>query len=193
MGQIVVFIQVLVLYSHLVFPNLAFAQHKQNYYANICPNVETIVQTTVSAKVKLQPNTIPGTLRLFFHDCFVQGCDALIMMQSSGSNMAEKDHQDNLNKVSCADILTMATRDVIKMAGGPSYPVELGRLDGISSTAASVNGKLPKPKQNLDQLNAMFAANGLTQVDMIALSATVSKRRRPAGNYTYGSQHTNNL
>ncbi|PWA70791.1 peroxidase 1 [Artemisia annua] len=123
-----------------------------------------------------------------------QGCDASIMIQSSGSNTAEKDHQDNLslagdgfdmvnkakaaadavpscrNKVSCADILTMATRDVIKMAGGPSYPVELGRLDGLSSTAASVNGKLPIPNWNLDQLNDMFAFNGLTQIDMIALS-----------------------
>ncbi|GKA53821.1 peroxidase 1 [Tanacetum coccineum] len=169
--------------------------------------------TTVSAKVKLQPNTIPGTLRLFFHDCFVQGCDALIMIQSSGSNMAEKDHQDNLslagdgfdmvnkakaavdavpscrNKVSCADILTMATRDVIKMAGGPSYPVELGRLDGISSTAAGVNGKLPKPKQNLDQLNAMFAANGLTQVDMIALSGNNPAKQYELRIYNFSKQN----
>lgn len=55
-------------------------------------------------------------------------------------------------------------------AGGPSYSVELGRLDGLSSTASSVGGNLPKPNQNLDQLNALFAANGLTQADMIALS-----------------------
>lgn len=50
--------------------------------------------------------------------------------------------------------------------------MELGRLDGLSSTAASVRGKLPKPNMNLDQLNAMFAAHGLTQADMIALSGT---------------------
>lgn len=55
-------------------------------------------------------------------------------------------------------------------AGGPSYAVELGRLDGLNSTVASVGGKLPKPNMNLDQLNTMFAANGLTQADMIALS-----------------------
>lgn len=55
-------------------------------------------------------------------------------------------------------------------AGGPSYAVELGRLDGLRSTAASVNGKLPQPNFNLVQLNSMFASHGLSQTDMIALS-----------------------
>nr|GEX34206.1 hypothetical protein [Tanacetum cinerariifolium] len=149
-----------------VQPKTFAAELKQNYYANICPNVETIVlnavaakvklqpksipatlwlfvlivsssvPNAVAAKVKLQPKSIPATLRLFFHDCFVQGCDASNLIQSSGS---EKDHEDNLSlakdgfdilnqtkaavdavpsckkKVSCADILTMATKDVIKM------------------------------------------------------------------------------
>ena len=51
---------------------------------------------------------------------------------------------------------------MILQSGGPSYEVELGRLDGKTSTAASVTGKLPHPNFNLNQLNAMFAANGLT-------------------------------
>ena len=55
-------------------------------------------------------------------------------------------------------------------AGGPSYAVELGRLDGLVSKATNVEGKLPKPTFNLNQLNSMFAANGLSQTDMIALS-----------------------
>lgn len=55
-------------------------------------------------------------------------------------------------------------------SGGPSYAVELGRLDGLRSTASAVNGKLPQPTFNLNQLNSLFAANGLDQTDMIALS-----------------------
>lgn len=55
-------------------------------------------------------------------------------------------------------------------SGGPFYPVELGRRDGLVSTASSVNGKLPKGSFNLNQLNAIFAANGLSQTDMVALS-----------------------
>ena len=57
-------------------------------------------------------------------------------------------------------------------AGGPSYAVELGRLDGLSSTASSVPGKLAPPTSSLDQLTALFATNGLSQTDMIALSGT---------------------
>ncbi|PKI44906.1 peroxidase 51-like [Punica granatum] len=178
-----------------LFANSASAQLKQNYYANICPDVEKIVRNAVQKKFQQTFVAVPATLRLFFHDCFVRGCDASVLIASTSSNKAEKDHPDNLslagdgfdtvikakaavdavpkcqNKVSCADILALATRDVINLAGGPSYPVELGRLDGLSSTAASVNGKLPQPSFNLNQLNAMFAANGLNQADMVALSA----------------------
>ncbi|ONM12747.1 Peroxidase 16 [Zea mays] len=54
--------------------------------------------------------------------------------------------------------------------GGPSYGVELGRLDGKTFNRAIVKHVLPGPGFNLDQLNALFAQNGLTQTDMIALS-----------------------
>ncbi|KAL7131638.1 hypothetical protein ABFS83_12G017900 [Erythranthe nasuta] len=173
----------------------ASAQLRQNFYSNTCPDVENIVRRAVSTKVSQTFVTIPATIRLFFHDCFVSGCDASVIVASTAGNTAEKDHPDNLslagdgfdtvikakaavdavpsckNKVSCADILALATRDVIVLAGGPTYPVELGRLDGLRSTSASVNGNLPKANFNLNQLNSMFASRGLTQADMIALSA----------------------
>ncbi|GAU49236.1 hypothetical protein TSUD_183270, partial [Trifolium subterraneum] len=125
---------------------------------------------------------------------FNNGCDASVLVASSGGNQAEKDNPDNLslagdgfdtvikakaaldavpqcrNKVSCADILALATRDVVNLAGGPSYTVELGRFDGLVSRSSDVNGRLPQPGFNLNQLNSLFAANGLTQTDMIALS-----------------------
>lgn len=59
-------------------------------------------------------------------------------------------------------------------SGGANYSVELGRLDGLSSTAASVEGNLPGPTMKLNQLNSMFSKHGLTQADMIALSGTIS-------------------
>ncbi|VAI22278.1 unnamed protein product [Triticum turgidum subsp. durum] len=172
----------------------AAAQLRQGYYSASCPNVEAIVQAAVALKVQQTPVAVGATVRLFFHDCFVQGCDASVIIVSTANNTAEKDHVSNLslagdgfdtvikakaavdtqcpspNLVSCADILTMATRDVIGLAGGPAYPVELGRLDGLVSTASNVDGNLPPPSFNLDQLTAMFAANNLSQADMIALS-----------------------
>ncbi|KAL6498217.1 Peroxidase 73 [Orobanche gracilis] len=173
----------------------ASAQLRHNYYKNTCPDVENIVRRAVTAKFRQTFVTVPAVIRLFFHDCFVSGCDASVIIASTPDNTAEKDHPDNLslagdgfdtvikakaavddvyrcrNKVSCADILALATRDAIVLSGGPSYPVELGRLDGLRSTAASVDGNLPRPNFNLDQLNAMFASRGLSQADMIALSA----------------------
>uniref|UniRef100_A0A1J3EH16 Peroxidase n=1 Tax=Noccaea caerulescens TaxID=107243 RepID=A0A1J3EH16_NOCCA len=178
-----------------MFPDTTTAQLKPNFYGNSCPNVESIVRKVVQQKVKETFVTIPATLRLFFHDCFVNGCDASVLIQSTPNNKAEKDHPDNVslagdgfdvvikakkaldaipsckNKISCADILTLATRDVVVAAGGPSYTVELGRFDGLVSTAVSVNGNLPGPNDKVDKLNALFAKNKLTQEDMIALSA----------------------
>jgi len=38
------------------------------------------------------------------------------------------------------------------------------------SMSTNVDGKLPPPSFNLDQLTSMFAVNNLSQADMIALS-----------------------
>ena len=48
--------------------------------------------------------------------------------------------------------------------------MELGRLDGLVSLSTNVDGKLPPPSFDLDQLTTLFAANNLSQADMIALS-----------------------
>ncbi|KAK7293664.1 hypothetical protein RJT34_16536 [Clitoria ternatea] len=169
------------------------AQLSVDYYRNTCPNVESIVRSAVEMKFQQTFVTAPATLRLFFHDCFVRGCDASVMLASRNST-AEKDNPINLslagdgfdtvikakaavdsvpgcqNKVSCADILAMATRDVIALTGGPSYAVELGRLDGRISTKASVRHHLPHPEFKLAQLNQMFASHDLTLTDLVALS-----------------------
>ena len=50
----------------------AAQQLQQNYYATICPNVETIVRDAVTLKVQQTPVAVGATVRLFFHDCFVQ-------------------------------------------------------------------------------------------------------------------------
>lgn len=52
----------------------ASAPLRQNYYSNICPNVKSIVRAAVMQKFQQTFVTAPATLRLFFHDCFVQVC-----------------------------------------------------------------------------------------------------------------------
>lgn len=48
------------------------AQLVENFYSSSCPNVESIVKQAVSTKFSQTFTTIPATLRLFFHDCFVE-------------------------------------------------------------------------------------------------------------------------
>ncbi|KAJ3696225.1 hypothetical protein LUZ60_001602 [Juncus effusus] len=185
-------LQTLILVSLLVtLSKSATAQLSGNYYANICPNLESLVQGAVSQSMSRSQISAAATLRLFFHDCFVQGCDASIMITKTSGD-AERNNFDNqflrvdgyntiiaakaavdadpqcANKVSCADIIALAARDVVFLSGGPTWNVELGRYDGKISTSSSVS--LPGATENLDQLNARFAAQGLTQTDMIALS-----------------------
>ncbi|XP_071692129.1 peroxidase 55-like [Rutidosis leptorrhynchoides] len=186
----------------IAFSGQGKSQLVENFYAATCPMVEAIVKQTVNTKVSQTFTTIPATLRLFFHDCMVEGCDASVMIASPNQD-AEKDAPDNLSLagdgfdtvikakqavesvcpgvVSCADILTIAARDVVASAGGPLFNVQLGRRDGLISKASRVTGNLPDPTFNLVQLNTMFAKNNLTELDMIALS----------GAHTLGNSHCN--
>ncbi|KAF7129982.1 hypothetical protein RHSIM_Rhsim10G0005900 [Rhododendron simsii] len=128
------------------------------------------------------------------------GADASIMISSPNGD-AEKDAPDNLSLagdgfdtvikakaaveavcpgvVSCADILAVAARDVVVLAGGLSFKVELGRRDGLISKASEVAANLPDPSFNLSQLIAVFAKKNLTQDDLITLS----------GAHTIGHSH----
>ncbi|CAK8564112.1 unnamed protein product [Lathyrus sativus] len=198
------FVSLSLLLLVLLTASTTSAQLTRGFYNNVCPNVEQVVRAAVTQKFQQTFVTAPATLRLFFHDCFVRGCDASVLIQSPNNN-AEKDHPDDVslagdgfdtvikakaavdkdpkcrNKVSCADILALATRDVVNLAGGPFYNVDLGRRDGRISTLASVQRNLPGPSFKLDQLNTMFNRHGLSQTDMIALS----------GAHTIGFSHCN--
>lgn len=72
--------------------------------------------------------------------------------------------------VSCSDIVAQATRDLVKMVGGPYYPVRLGRKDSTESVAARVSASLPTPDMTMDQLLEKFTSKGFTVKEMVALS-----------------------
>ncbi|CAN1162726.1 Peroxidase 63 [Linum perenne] len=176
----------------LCLSSISESRLSYNYYDKSCPRFTQIIQETVTNKQITSPTTAAGTLRLFFHDCFANGCDASALISSTSFNKAERDAQINLslpgdafdlvvraktalelacpNTVSCSDILAVATRDLVTMVGGPFYNVPLGRLDYRVSKSSSVPGNLPLPSMSMSQMIDMFAARGFSVQEMVALS-----------------------
>ncbi|KAL4278145.1 hypothetical protein GQ457_03G036540 [Hibiscus cannabinus] len=178
-----------------------------NYYAKSCPQVEQLIGSITSQQFKEAPVSAPATIRLFFHDCFVEGCDASILVETKpGSRiLAEKDAEENKDLrtegfdtitraktlveskcpgiVSCADVLAIAARDFIHLAGGPYYPVKKGRWDGKISMASRVAYNLPYANSSVDQQIKLFSSKGLTIQDLVVLS----------GAHTIGFAHCKNF
>lgn len=172
-----------------------------DYYQKSCPSFPRIMQDVITSKQINSPTTAAGTLRLFVHDCMVEGCDASVLISSNSFNTAERDADINLSLpgdafdlivraktsleltcpgiVSCADILALATRDLITMVGGPYYDVRLGRKDGLVSKSSNVEGNLPRANMTMDQIISIFAAKGFSVQEMVALS----------GGHTIGFSH----
>ncbi|KAG2638633.1 peroxidase 2-like [Panicum virgatum] len=164
-----------------------------------CPGAETAVRNAVEKAIYQQGRGIgAGLIRLFFHDAFVRGCDASVLLRTTalaGTNteMEGPPNKDSLrgfdvidaakeatkaacgNRVSCADILAFAARDAsdILSGGNIRYPVPAGRYDGRESFAKET-GQLPGPDSSLQELQMMFAAQGLSTADMVTLSGAHS-------------------
>lgn len=119
----------------LLVAQVAAGELRLGFYDESCKDVESIVKTAMVAKFKAAPTSAAGTLRLFFHDCFVNGCDGSVLLDSTDENKAERDADVNLSLpgdgfdsvvkakeavekacpgvVSCADLLAIATRDLL--------------------------------------------------------------------------------
>lgn len=55
-------------------------------------------------------------------------------------------------------------------SGGPRWRVPLGRRDGTTANITGANSLLPSPRNNLTILQRKFAAVGLDDTDLVALS-----------------------
>lgn len=64
--------QLLLLVSVLAILYSGATALSDTYYANICPNLESLVQGAVRGVMATTNIAAAATLRLFFHDCFVQ-------------------------------------------------------------------------------------------------------------------------
>ncbi|XP_059281402.1 peroxidase 60-like [Lycium ferocissimum] len=171
----------------VVFSGQCYGELRVGFYKGKCgqTDVEGIVRRVVKTWFFTKDKTIAAALlRMQFHDCFVHGCDASILLDGGNSekkaiaNKSVRGYElidaikDALEAecqglVSCADIISMATRDAVLLSGGKWYNVETGRRDGNVSFASNVN--LPGPSISVaDSINT-FAIKKLTPTDMVYL------------------------
>ncbi|KAL0741794.1 hypothetical protein Bca4012_083307 [Brassica carinata] len=180
----------------LYFSLLYFAAESRlttDFYSKSCPRFLDIVRDTITNKQITTPTTAAAALRLFFHDCFPNGCDASVLVSSTAFNAAERDSSINLslpgdgfdvviraktalelacpNTVSCSDILAVAVRDLLVTVGGPYYEISLGRRDSrVSKSSLLLAGSLPLPSSPISKLVDQFTSRGFSVQEMVALS-----------------------
>ncbi|XP_062016710.1 peroxidase N-like [Rosa rugosa] len=179
------FLVVMILFA---LSSVVKAQLSTDFYQQTCPNLLKIVRTEVQNAIKSEMRMAASLLRLHFHDCFVNGCDASILLDLPDG---EKSAFPNVNSargfevidaikssvesacsgvVSCADILTIAARDSVVLSGGNSWKVLLGRRDGLVANQTGANVGLPSPFDTLDVIISKFANVSLNVTDVVALS-----------------------
>ncbi|KQK18352.1 peroxidase 5 [Brachypodium distachyon] len=166
------------------------------FYNQSCPEVEQVVRDVVDSEVGMDHTLAPGLIRIFFHDCFITGCDASILLdESPAGDVPEKQSSANgftlhglrtidiakstleamcPRTVSCSDIVAFAARDAAVAAGLPTYEVAAGRRDGEHSRMDDLPGNFPVPGHTVPRLTELFQKRGLSQEDLVVLSGAHS-------------------
>jgi peroxidase len=180
--------------------------------AAACPQLEPIVRSSVEAALRQEVALAAGLLRIFFHDCFPNGCDASILLNGTsdretalGPNLTiqpramqliesirAKAHAACGPVVSCADITLLATRAAVMVSGGPWFQVPEGNLDSLSPATQSKVFDLPGPGTlTATELVGRFATRGLGDVaDLVALSGAHTIGRSQCGSFSDRTQRS---
>lgn len=168
------------------------AQLDPFFYISTCPQVYPIVAKGVYQAIQNETRIAASLLRLHFHDCFVQGCDASILLDDTATNQSEKSARPNQfsirgyevidtikaslesacpGVVSCADTVTLASFFSVVLSGGPVWWVPLGRRDSPFSNFTDTI-RLPGPASNISVLFDRFQFQNLSVTDLVALSGS---------------------
>ncbi|RZB64366.1 Peroxidase C1B [Glycine soja] len=191
-----------------VLPLSLDAQLDPSFYRDTCPRVHSIVREVVRNVSKKDPRMLASLIRLHFHDCFVQGCDASVLLNNTATIESEQQALPNNNSlrgldvvndiktavekacpgvVSCADILTLASEISSVLGGGPDWKVPLGRRDSLTANRNLANQNLPAPFFNLSRLKSAFAVQGLDTTDLVALSVELANLIQLLTQLTYNN------
>ncbi|TYH32669.1 hypothetical protein ES332_D13G005900v1 [Gossypium tomentosum] len=138
----------LTLFLLVLFHGSTNAKLSTNFYSKSCPNLLPIVKFIVHSAIMKEARMGASLLRLFFHDCFVNGCDGSVLLDDTSSFIGEKNAAPNRNSArgfnvvddiksaveivcpgvfSCADILALSARDSVTICSW-TFPPGLGRF-----------------------------------------------------------------
>ncbi|KAI5009416.1 hypothetical protein ZWY2020_011553 [Hordeum vulgare] len=181
-----------------------------DFHAETCPQLDGIVRTAVQAALTREIAIAAGLVRIYFHDCFPQGCDASILLNDTAARETALDPNLTIQPramqllesirstahaacgpvVSCADITLLATRAAIVASGGPTFPVPLGNLDSLAPATRDKVFNLPSPATaSVAALVQSFGTRGLGDVaDLVALSGAHTIGRSQCGSFSDRSQ-----
>ncbi|KAL1333408.1 hypothetical protein HN51_062237 [Arachis hypogaea] len=159
------------------------------FHAKSCPKAEKIVSDFVNEHIHKAPSLAAVLITMHFHDCFIRGCDGSVLLNNTNKQV-EKNASPNLTVrgfdfiegikslveaacpgvVSCANILTLATRDSIVATGGLFWQVPTGRRDGLVSNLSESTRNIPTPFDNFTTLQTKFNNARLDLNDLVILS-----------------------
>ncbi|KAK7252398.1 hypothetical protein RIF29_36312 [Crotalaria pallida] len=165
---------------------------REGFYRHSCPNAEQIVADVLAKNFKTNPSAASNVVRLLFHDCFVGGCDASLLLdytpsgdrveKSSNFNglllkgadlideIKSKLEQECPQTVSCADTIAFATNEALILGGMPRQRVLSGRRDSLVSLASVVeDNNLPAFTWSLEKMIDTFKKKGFNEEEMVIL------------------------
>ncbi|PON83913.1 Peroxidase [Trema orientale] len=166
---------------------VATSQLTTDFYNNSCPKLVKVVRREVLKAIKNEMRMAASLIRLHFHDCFVNGCDASVLLDGDDSEKLGAGNRNSARGfevidtiksavesecsgvVSCADILALAARDSVLFSGGRSWRVLLGRRDGLVPNKTGADA-LPAPFDPLSDIITKFVNVGLNITDVVSLS-----------------------
>ncbi|KAL1539768.1 peroxidase [Salvia divinorum] len=167
------------------------AQLSSTFYDSTCPDALSTIRTSIRQAVTDEQRMAASLVRLHFHDCFVQGCDASILLEDASGERAALQNGVSVRGfevveaakqaveaicpgvVSCADVLAVAARDATEAVGGPSWTVNLGRRDSPAAASRELaQNDLPRFTDSLQALISNFGNKNLNERDMVALSGS---------------------
>nr|AHL39177.1 class III peroxidase [Populus trichocarpa] len=177
----------------LIYTSSSSAHLSTDFYDKSCPQLFGTVKSVVQSAIAKERRMGASLVRLFFHDCFVKGCDASILLEDTATFKGEQGAGPNNNSVrgynvvakiksklekvcpgivSCADIVVIAARDSTVLLGGPYWKVKLGRRDSKTANMNAASKSLPSDTSTVSQLIKRFKSKGLSATDMVALSGS---------------------